>query len=112
MTVAVKRKPRARGPLVLDGPEHGRPIQLVERVSCVNEQKSPLLLFLMLPPELIDGVDAAFDAGLEASTELIDAASLFGLLARSEEGGLGGKPPPGLTNSDRAYAWALVQCYG
>ena len=64
MTVAVKRKPRARGPLVPDGPEHGRPIQLVERVSCVNEQKSPLLLFLVLPPELIDGVDAAFDAGL------------------------------------------------
>jgi hypothetical protein len=48
----------------------------------LNEQKSPLFFLLMLSPQLIDnGMDAAFDAAFEASTELVDAAKLFGFAA-------------------------------
>jgi hypothetical protein len=95
---------------VSDGPEHGRPIQLVERISCINEQKSPLFFFFVLPPQLVDGMDAAFDASFEASTELIDAALLFGIAARDKKSGLCSKPPPGLTNSNGMSAWVLVKC--
>jgi hypothetical protein len=94
---------------VSDGPKHGRPIQLVERISCINEQKSPLFFLFVLPPQLVDGMDAAFDASFEASAELVNAASLFGIAARDKKSGLGGKPPPGLANSNGTYARALVE---
>jgi hypothetical protein len=68
---------------VSDGPKHGRPIQLVESIGCINEKKSPFLLLLVLLPQLFDGVDAAFDAGLQASAELMDATLFFGIVARS-----------------------------
>jgi hypothetical protein len=111
MTVAIECKPCTRGPLLSDGPEHGRPIQLVERISCINEQqKSPLFFFFVLPPQLVNDVDDAFDTSFEASAELIDAASLFGIAARDKKSGLCGKPPPGLANSNGAYTGALVKC--
>jgi hypothetical protein len=93
-----------------DGPEHGRPIQLVESISCINEQESPLFFFFVLPPQLVDGVDAAFDASFKAGAELIDAELLFGIAATDKKSGLCGEPPPGLANSDGAYARALVKC--
>jgi hypothetical protein len=65
------------------GPQHGRTIKLVERIGCINKQKSPLLFFLMLLPQLFDGVDAAFDAGLQASAELMDATQFFSFRTRS-----------------------------
>jgi hypothetical protein len=47
---------------VPDRPKYGDPVQLVECVGSINEQKFSLFLFLMLLPELIDGMDSAFDA--------------------------------------------------
>jgi hypothetical protein len=60
------------------------PIQLVECIGCINRQKSPLLfVFLMLLPQLSNGMDAAFNVGFQASAELMDATKFFGLAARS-----------------------------
>ena len=59
---------RQRATNVADGPKHGHPIQLVESISCINEQKSPLFFLFVLPPQLVDGMDAAFDASFEASS--------------------------------------------
>jgi hypothetical protein len=108
MLVAIECKPCTRGPHASDGPEPGLPIQLVERISCINEQKFPLFFFFVLPPQLVNGVDAAFDAGFKASAKLVDAASLLGFTAKDKKGGLSGKPPPGLANSNGAYAGSLV----
>jgi hypothetical protein len=110
MTVAIECKRCTRGPLVSDGPEHGRPIQLIESISCINEQKSPLFFFFVLPPQLVDGADAIIDASFEASAELIDATLLFGIAARDKKSGLCGEPLQDLANSDGADARALVKC--
>ncbi len=111
MTVVIECKPCTRGQLVADGPEHGRPIHLVESISCINEQKSSLVFFFVLPPaQLINCLDAAFDASFQASAEQIDATSLLGIAARDKKSGLCGEPPPGFPNSNGAYAGALVKC--
>jgi hypothetical protein len=62
---------------MLDCPEHGHPIDLVECIGCIKEKKSPLFLLLVLLP----GMDATFDAGFHTSAELGDAAELFGITA-------------------------------
>jgi hypothetical protein len=94
-----------------DGTKHGRPIQLVECILSINEQKSPLFFFFKPPPQLVNGMDATLDAGLQVSAELVYAAPLLCLAARNKKSGLCGKPSPGLANSNGAYARALVQCY-
>jgi hypothetical protein len=55
-------------------------------------------------------MDAAADASFEASAELINAASLFGIAARDKKSDLCGKPPLGLANSNGTYARALAEC--
>jgi hypothetical protein len=55
-------------------------------------------------------MDAAFNASFEASAELIDAASLFGIAARNKKSGLCGKPPPGLANSNSQFIGLRVSC--
>jgi hypothetical protein len=63
--------------------------------SCVNEKKSPLFLLLILHPELVNGMDATFDAGFQTSAELVDATELFRI---RQESGLGGQKRPSFSN--------------
>ena len=79
VTVTVKGKLRATGPLVLDSPEHGCPVLLIERVARVNEEKPPILLILKLLPEDAHRVYGALYPRLQASRQLRHATGGLGL---------------------------------
>jgi hypothetical protein len=50
-------------------------------------------------PKILYGMNAAFNAGLEACVKLMDAAGLFGLISGKEEECLGDCFPPSFSNA-------------
>jgi hypothetical protein len=86
-----------------DRPHHFDPILLVERVGRVNEQESPIFLYLMQIPESLHCMDAALYACFKASTELVDATGLFGFSACHKEEAFCRSTAPSFANNN---CWA------
>jgi hypothetical protein len=61
-------------------PQHCNPILLIERIACVNEEKSPFFFHAVRLPHVIDGMNSTFDSRFQACTELVDTAGFFGFL--------------------------------
>ena len=51
MVIAVKGKLRATGAFKLDDPHLCRPILLLKRVTCINEDENPVLIMGILLPQ-------------------------------------------------------------
>jgi hypothetical protein len=50
-------------------PQHCNPILLVERIACVNEEKSPFFFHAVRLPHVINGMNST-DSRFQAHTEL------------------------------------------
>jgi hypothetical protein len=51
---------------ITNGLKHANSICLIDRISSINEKKSPIFICFALGPEFGDGMNAALDAGFKA----------------------------------------------
>ena len=60
--IAVEGKPCAAWPLVPNRPQHCDSVLFVERILCVNEQKSPFFFSFVKLPHVLHSVNGAFNS--------------------------------------------------
>ena len=77
VVISVESELRATGSLKLDGPQHFRPILLIERVFCINDEEALVFLLGVLLPKEAHCMYASIDPCLHPSTQLICPACLI-----------------------------------
>ena len=102
--VRVKDKQGAFGPFMADDPKHGCAVGFVESVAGVYLEEAKSGFHSMLFPEEPRRVNAAFDAGFEATAELVDAASFRCFVTRNGDDNLGKSAAPDLADANGTHA--------
>ena len=75
-------------------PHHGCVILLIERIVRVNEEVPPVLLLVVLLPQMPHRMDTSLYSRLQATAEMFRPAGLLGLLRRHHQLTLRQYPPP------------------
>ena len=57
--------------LVSNGQQQGHPILLIECILGIYQQKTPILIMLVQPPEVLYRMDASLDTCSQTSTKLV-----------------------------------------
>ena len=109
VAVAVENKMKRDGPKVAHVPDCDHPVDKVEGVDCVSKEEAKVRFLGHLFPELSGGVDATFDARLEANTKLVGATGFGGHRAGEVNHGFGHETAPNLSDANGADAWFFVE---
>ena len=80
-------------------PNHGCVILLIERIVRVNEEVPPVLLLVVLLPQMPHRMDTSLYSRLQATAELFRPAGLLGLRPCHHHHTLFQYPPPSLPHT-------------
>jgi hypothetical protein len=88
----------------MDNPEHDGAIETVEGIGGINFEDAKFMggILGVFRPEFVSSMDATFNAGLQAATQLSCAAGLRGLISSQTDDRFGDDPAPDLTNCNGA----------
>jgi len=78
MAVGIETKPGTRGPFMSNNPQHGCPIELIEGITGINEQKSPVFRSMVDIPGMLHEMNGTFNASRKAGTELVSTTCFSG----------------------------------
>ena len=94
---------------MLDSPDHGCPVLLIERIARVNDEKPQILLLPVLLLEDAHRVDGALYPSLQAPRQLRGAAGGLGLRPGDLQQALCYETAPSLSHFDRSDPRLLIQ---
>jgi len=110
VVVAVEKVKR-NGPQVTHVPDRGHPTNEIEGIHCIGKKETEVWFRGHLFPELIDCMNASFDARLEAITELVITTSLSGNRTSKANHGFGHETTPELVNANWADTCFFVKSH-
>jgi hypothetical protein len=102
--VTVEGKKGTTEPFVTDNPEHGGAIETVEGIGGIDLEDAKFMggILDVFRPEFVGSMDAPFNAGLQAATQLSCTAGLGGLISSHTDDRFGHDPVPDLTDCNGA----------
>ena len=109
VAVSLRSKPCATRPLILDGPQHGCPILLIECISRVNDKEAPVLLLDVLLPHKVNCMGATLNTSLHLPTQLVSATCFLCLWTIDFLDALGNQPPPSHPHAHRQNPRFFIQ---
>ena len=93
-----------------DDPQHHCAVDLVESVSCIDQEEAPLFFHLVGLPNLLHGMDSTFNSSLQAGTQLVSAAGFLRFLFCDKQDDLGYETTPYFSDANGTDAGHLVEC--
>ena len=93
----------------MERPQHDSLVLLIERIAQVNEDKTPVLLLIMLPPKHQYSVYPPLNPCFNITADLLFPTVIFGLLICHHQDEFGETLSPCLSNPNRYDARLLYQ---
>ena len=85
LAIKAKGKLHAIGKIIPDVPKHGLPVLLIESVSCINEEKHPVLLLRIMGPEELHRVYTTFNTCFHPYQKMLGYARHLCLMTRNTQ---------------------------
>jgi len=92
-----------------NNPQHGCPIELIESIAGINEQKSPVSRSMADIPGMLHEMNGTFNASRKDGTELVSTTCFSGNRTGNLKNGLGKYPMPCVTNANGPDSRIFVQ---
>ena len=109
--MVVQRETHTTGKLKPDYPQDFCPVLPIELIARIDEEKTPILILVILLPLYMHGMYAPLNYGLHSSAQLIFSTILIGFRPRHRQNALQHKLYSHLPDPDRSGAWVIIKIY-